>query len=120
MAESVFDEVLLTQQIERAKKAAAVANTTEPRATSAHYDADSGLIVVRLKSGATFSFPSQIAQGLTNATDEELAKIELTPSGDGLHWESLDADLHVPGLLAGVFGTKSWMARLQTQWQQAS
>jgi hypothetical protein len=29
----------------------------------------------------------------------------------GLHWEALDADFRVSGLLAGVFGTKAYMAR---------
>ena len=30
----------------------------------------------------------------------------------GLHWEKLDADFTVPGLLAGIFGTKRYMAQL--------
>lgn len=120
MAESVFDEAQLSVQIARANQAAVIANATEPRAQSAHYDAARGLVIVQLKSGATFSFPSAIAQGLEGASAADLADIELTPSGDGLHWESLDADLHVPSLLAGVFGTRAWMAQLQAQWQQAS
>ncbi len=32
-------------------------------------------------------------------------------TGYGLHWEALDADLSVPGLLAGRFGTQAFMAR---------
>jgi hypothetical protein len=40
-----------------------------------------------------------------------LSHIEITPSGLGLHWPQLDADLFVPGLIEGVFGSKSWMAR---------
>jgi hypothetical protein len=31
--------------------------------------------------------------------------------GIGLHWEQLDVDVSVPGLLAGLFGTKAWMDR---------
>jgi hypothetical protein len=120
MVESIFDEAQLSAQIERASQAAAIANATEPRAQSAHYDAANGLIVVQLKSGAIFSFPSQIAQGLAGAPAEALAEIELTPSGDGLHWKLLDADHHIPSLLAGIFGTRAWMSQLQTQWQQAS
>lgn len=119
MAESVFDETHLSAQITRATQAAAIANATEPRAQSAYYDAACSLVIVHLKSGATFSFPSEIAQGLAGADAADLAEIELTPSGDGLHWESLDADLHVPSLLAGVFGTRAWMVQLQAQWQQA-
>lgn len=29
----------------------------------------------------------------------------------GLHWEALDVDLSIPGLLTGLFGTKAYMAR---------
>jgi hypothetical protein len=42
-----------------------------------------------------------------------LAEVEVTPSGDGLHWEKLDADFSVPTLLAGVFGTDAWMAQVK-------
>jgi hypothetical protein len=32
-------------------------------------------------------------------------------AGFNLHWPALDVDLYVPALLAGVFGTRSWIAR---------
>jgi Protein of unknown function (DUF2442) len=109
------------QQFERAQAAAALANVTEPRAVAAYYDALSERVVVQLRSGMSFSFPPQIAQGLAGATAADLMQVEITPMGDGLHWERLDADFSVVGLLAGVFGTKRWMAELQQQWlQQAS
>jgi hypothetical protein len=31
------------------------------------------------------------------------------------HWESLDVDLGVPELVAGLFSTKTWMAELGRQ-----
>lgn len=120
MSEPTFDETGLTQQIERARQVAALANATEPRATIAYYDAPNKLVVIQLKSGAIFSFPPAITQGLSSADAEELAAVEITPSGEGLHWEALDTDLHVPSLLAGIFGSRSWMAQLRSQWQQAS
>jgi hypothetical protein len=66
-----------------------------------------------LKSGAIYSFPPALAQGLAGASPEDLAEVEVTPSGDGLHWEKLDADFSVPALLAGVFGTEAWMAQFK-------
>lgn len=42
---------------------------------------------------------------------EELAAVEIVGQGYALHWEALDVDLSLPGLMAGVFGTKTWMAR---------
>ena len=41
-----------------------------------------------------------------------LAIIEITPAGLGLHWPKLDADLYLPALLQGVFGSPRWMAGL--------
>ncbi|NET30484.1 MAG: DUF2442 domain-containing protein [Cyanothece sp. SIO1E1] len=112
------DENQLFEQLQKARQAAIQINAAEPRAISATYDASKQLIVVQLKSGALFSFPPDIAQGLAGAAAEDLAKVEVTSSGSGLHWEALDADFTVSGLLAGVFGTKAWMARLQERWQQ--
>jgi len=47
---------------------------------------------------------------LEKARPEDLASIEITPSGFGLHFPKLDADLYVPALLEGVFGSRRWMA----------
>jgi hypothetical protein len=58
-------------------------------------------------------FPHHLAQGLAGATADDLAVVEVTPSGIGLHWENLDVDLTVPGLLQGIYGTKAWMVELK-------
>ncbi|NJN59022.1 MAG: DUF2442 domain-containing protein [Leptolyngbyaceae cyanobacterium SL_5_9] len=122
MVEPRLDDLSFQQQIEQARLATVQANLTEPRAVSAHYDSAAELVIVRLQSGAVFGFPPEIAQGLAGAGAEELSQVEVTPMGDGLHWKILDADFSVAGLLAGVFGTKQWMANLQQRWaqQQAS
>jgi hypothetical protein len=49
-------------------------------------------------------------QGLENAKPSQLEPIEITPSGFGLHFPKLDADVYLPALLEGVFGSKRWMA----------
>jgi hypothetical protein len=82
-----------------------------PHAVSARYDAVSGRVIVDLTNGATFAFPARLSQALKGATDEQLAEIEVLGSGYGLRWESLDADVAVPGLLNGIFGTAKWMAQ---------
>jgi hypothetical protein len=97
------------QQFEQAQISATQANQTEPRAIAAHYAPTEHLIIIHLHSGARFSFPPDIAQGLAGANPAHLAAVEITPMGDGLHWEILDADFTVVGLLAGRFGTQKWM-----------
>ncbi len=81
-----------------------------PKAVAARYDRRVGRIVVSLDNGLELMFPPYMAQGLENGKPSELSVIEIGPTGLGLHWPALDADLYVPGLLAGVFGTKRWMA----------
>ena len=51
-----------------------------------------------------------LAEGLAGAAPDDLAEIEVGPAGLGLRWPRLDADLHVPALLRGVLGSRSWMA----------
>jgi hypothetical protein len=94
--------------LQRGKSAA----LNEPRAASARYDPKLGRIIVELTNGCTFSFPPCLAQGLETATENQLAQVEILGRGYGLHWEALDTDLSVPGLLAGLFGARSHMARL--------
>jgi hypothetical protein len=80
-------------------------------ATSAHYDSQSFRIVVDLSTGIQLAFPASLAEGLSGASQESLAEIEISPAGLGLHWPKLDADIYVPALLQGVLGSKSWMAQ---------
>ena len=81
------------------------------RATNARYVRATGKVVVTLNNGLDLSFPSKLAQGLKGAKAADLSIIELTPSGLGLHWPKLDADLYLPALMEGIFGSKTWMAR---------
>jgi hypothetical protein len=84
----------------------------EARAVSARYDRQSGRIVVELRNDCMFSFPARRAQGLENATDDQLAEVEVIGLGYGLHWESLNEDHAIPALVAGIFGTRKYMAQL--------
>ena len=82
-----------------------------PRATAAHYDRKTGRVTVELANGCAFIFPAKLAQELRGADDEALSSVSVDGAGFNLHWPAIDADLHVPGLIAGVLGTRDWMAR---------
>jgi hypothetical protein len=83
---------------------------TKPHARSAQFDRAAGLMTLELFNGCFFTFPPRELQGLQAATDEEIEAFELSAFGYGLHWEALDADFSVPGLLAGKFGSDRFMA----------
>ena len=98
------------QELEQAEKRMTSVRETG-HAVSARYDRRRSRVVVALNTGLELAFPTQLAEGLAGASPENLADIEISPAGLGLHWPRLDADLYVPALLQGIFGSKSWMAR---------
>jgi Protein of unknown function (DUF2442) len=97
-------------QIAQANRRAQRFAATHPRVVEAHYDRRTRQIVVDLSSRLRVAFSPQDAEGLEDATPAQLAEIEISPSGFGIHFPSLDADLYLPALLEGFMGSKQWMA----------
>jgi len=83
-------------------------------AVDAHYDAGTGVIHVKLKTGMTISFPKERAQALANATDEQLSEIEISPAGWSIDFPRIDDGFTIEGLLAGRFGNSHW----ERQWAE--
>lgn len=98
-------------QIEAARIKGQLALVVEPRAVSARYDRRLDRMIVELTNSCSFTFPPRLAQGLETASADELETVEILGRGYGLHWEALDVDLSLPGLMAGLFGTRTFMAR---------
>ncbi len=61
---------------------------------------DAKRLTVELTDGFTFTVPLSFYPTLMLATDEERNAMEISPYS--LHWESLDCDLGVEGLLQGA------------------
>jgi hypothetical protein len=95
--------------LKEANRRGAELQANVPRAVSADYDRRTGRIVIHLSSKLIISFAPEDAQGLEDARPSELGKIEISPSGFGLHFPALDADIYVPALLEGSLGSRSWM-----------
>lgn len=102
--------VYAKEEIEAANERAATRLSKTPTATAARYDLRIGRLVIDLSSGLSIAFRPQDAQGLEQATPEQLTEVEISPSGLGLHFPALDADIYLPGLLEGFLGSRRWMA----------
>ena len=83
---------------------------TTPTVITARYEPDTDRVIIGLSNHLEVSFPAHEVEGLETATPEDLSCIEIDPPGFGLHFPRLDADLYVPALLQGVFGSERWMA----------
>lgn len=70
-----------------------------PRAEAVTVTRDA--LVVELSDGRTISVPLAWFPRLLHATLDERNKLRLIGKGHGIHWEDLDEDISIEGLLAG-------------------
>lgn len=76
-------------------------SATEPVAVRAW--TEDRMVFVELTDGRVVGFPANRFQRLKNATDEQLAAVQLELQGYALRWEELDEDITVPGIVGGRF-----------------
>ena len=76
------------------------------RALSARYDRGADQIVLVMDSGIEVRFRPGDVEGMQGAAPEDLEQVELTRRG--LHWQALDVDLSVEGILQGRLGRQAW------------
>lgn len=96
-------------QLRKAEAQGRKIEASEPRAAAARFDRATRRVVVDLVNGCSYVFPVELVQELQGGADEALADIVVDGRGFNLHWPSLDVDLYVPALVAGIFGTRAWM-----------
>lgn len=68
--------------------------------------------MIGLSSGIGVAFRPHDAQGLERAKPDDLGEIEISPSGLGIHFPRIDADLYLPALLDGFLG---WRRRMTAE-----
>ncbi|MDX1250762.1 MAG: DUF2442 domain-containing protein [Gammaproteobacteria bacterium] len=101
---------IIDDALEAAKRRADAKKAAFPAAISVRYDRRVARVVITLASGLELAFSPKHVQGLEHAHPADLAEAEITPSGLGIHFPRLDADLYIPALLEGFLGSKRWMA----------
>ncbi len=70
---------------------------SNPRAANVRFDMD--CLIVELVDGRVIHVPVEWFPTLRDATEEQRAGWRLIGHGLGIHWEALDEDLSVRGLL---------------------
>ena len=82
---------LTDAEIRNAEQAMRSRMAAGPHAVQARYDRRRARVVVSLDNGLELAFPPELAEGLSEASPADLADIEISPTGLGLHWPKLDA-----------------------------
>src|SRR6516225_4888879 len=94
----------------RASRAGRHAANTEPRAKRARYLAAGSALRIELTNGASITLPVRLIPSLKGARSEDIRAVEILGRGGGLHWERLDVDLSVPGLVSSILPGTAWLA----------
>jgi hypothetical protein len=97
-------------EFEAANARAAARLRKSPCVTKARYERKRDRVVIGLNTGIEVAFRPRDAQGLERAKPNQLDTIEISPSGLGIHFPKLDADIYLPALLEGFLGSKRWVA----------
>lgn len=96
--------------VEAANRRGMTKKAAYPGVTGVRYDRRIARIVISLDTGLDLSFSPRLAQGLENARPGDLDVIEISPSGLGIHFPKVDADLYLPSVIEGFLGSKRWLA----------
>jgi hypothetical protein len=97
-------------RFETASRKAKELHDSTPHALRARYDHRIGRVVITLNTNLEVAFSPRDAEGLEDATPAQLDVIEISPSGFGIHFPKLDADIYLPSLLEGFLGSRKWIA----------
>jgi len=82
------------------------------RAVEVYTDPGAQKVFATLTTGVIFGFPFEMVPGLEGATPEQLNDVSLSPSGSGIHFNSINADVSVPGLILDTVGRSASAAAM--------
>ncbi len=80
-----------------------------PPTRGVQFNSLSGMVVVEFENDSKLSVPARSLEGLAQATDSEIAELELQ-GGTRLAWKNLDVIFEIGMLMRGKFSTNSFMA----------
>jgi hypothetical protein len=91
-------------QIPAARARAARARHAGLRTLAAAYDAGSRRLMLELSNGFLLGVPVAALPDLADATPAQLAAVTVSPEGAAIHFDALDADYSVAGLVISTLG----------------
>lgn len=100
-------------ELQAARQRGLQADVQQARALHVRYDGVLHELCVTLRGGLHLMIPAGLLQGVGDAEPDEISQVELMAGGRALHWEKLDADFSVQDIVAGSFGTRAWMQKLE-------
>lgn len=99
-----------TENLHAANRRGATKKAVYSALHSVRFDARSKRLVFSLSSGLDLVFAPESVPELRAARPVDLVDYQISPSGLGVYFPKLDADLYLPSLLSNFMGSKNWLA----------
>ena len=103
-------EAEVRAQIEAADR---LPKTEEPTAKTIVFTPETRSFDLLLANDTRVGFGADSLWELKGASTEDLAAIELSPSGSAISWPRLDIDISVAGLVLDLLGSTEWKQALR-------
>lgn len=98
------------ERFEAARHRGKVRSEDPSAVIAARYDADTDEFRLQFRGGGVMMIPRRLVPGLNRRRPSVLESISVSPAGDALRWDSIDADVYVPGLVEQAFGHRLFAA----------
>ena len=81
----------------------------EEVAVAASFDVANRILLIELKTGQRLAIPQENLQDIYRARPEDLAEVEMIPTGTALHFEKAMEGIHVDAVRRGIYRSEKWM-----------
>lgn len=99
-------ELIDEDLFEAANRRGAARKAAFPAVIAARYDLGIARIVLSLDSGVDLCLPLEQVAGCERALPADLDVVEISPSGFGVHFPKIDADMYLPLLFEQFLGSR--------------
>ena len=97
------------EEFERANRKAELRLAKMPTAVSVLYHRRVSRVIIMLSTGYGVMFSRMLFRSWSMPSRIQMDDIEITPSGLGIHFPKIDADLYLPALLEGGAWGTGWL-----------
>jgi hypothetical protein len=97
-------------EMEAFYKAGEEARRATPHAVAVSYNSAAQIYTLSMLAGGVLSFTVSQVPEIAGATPEQLANVELWPSGGSIRWPQLDMDISITGLVMDIVAGEGWRA----------
>ena len=85
------------------------------RFVKAWYEPERNMVMATLSNHMLIGLPADLGQEISQFSSKQLSGVKIGPGGTSLYWPQEGAGIEITSLLAGRFGSRKWMEKLNKE-----